>query len=187
MKVLNPSPSLYPGFSALTFRPWIRSWWQPYDNCKTVQTHKSHLCSCAVYTKRVCSWDCSEDRENNVSATTENWAQLLKCIQNVFSTDKIHFGLYFFSFVIEESCSWTKKYDQRAWFPPGKKQKENQKVGLKNPQLYSFESILNLWLRTKGLHIIEVIMSFMSDKTKSVSVLFCKNGVVSTLFKFQFG
>lgn len=80
-----------------------------------------------------------------------------------------------------------KKYDQRGWFPPGKKQKENQKVGLKKTQLYSFESILNLWFRTKGLHIIEVIMSFTSDKIKSMSVLFCKNGAVSTLFKFQFG
>lgn len=40
---------------------------------------------------------------------------------------------------------------------------------------------------SKGLHITEVIMSFMSDKTESMSVIFCKNAVVSSLFKFQFG
>lgn len=99
----------------LTLRPWVHSWQQCYDNLKRQYRHKSYLCFCAVHTESVCSWGYSEDKENSVSAATENWAPLLKCIQNVFFffIGKMHFGLYFFSCVIKQASSWTKESDQR--------------------------------------------------------------------------
>lgn len=80
-------------------------------------------------------------------------------------------------------------------FPSGKTRKENQKENLEviaevfltkpctdSSQFWIYGSAVS-----KGLRIIKVITFLMSGKTKNTSVLFCKNGVVSTLFQFQIG